>query len=142
MAVRRNTCGHPSRCRARSLIGLWRDRRRTNRGRCAAMTMSWRSPIAILLLALCAFAFAYLVLPSLVLAVALTLFFTRTGLLAGIWRLIAAHVIVCTPYVLRVSLPVLRRFDHTLEEASRNLGATPIATFFLVVLPIVRPGIV
>ena len=83
-----------------------------------------------------------LILPSLVLAVALTLFFTRTGLLAGTWRLIAAHVIVCTPYVLRVSLPVLRRFDHTLEEAARNLGATPVATFFLVVLPIVRPGII
>jgi putative spermidine/putrescine transport system permease protein len=83
-----------------------------------------------------------LILPSLVLAVALTLFFTRTGLLAGTWRLVAAHVVVCTPYVLRVSLPVLRRFDHTLEEAARNLGATQLATFFLVVLPIVRPGII
>jgi len=83
-----------------------------------------------------------LILPSLVLAVGLTLFFTRTGLLAGPWRLIAAHVVVCTPYVLRVSLPVLRRFDRSLEEAARNLGATPFQTFFLVVLPVVRPGIV
>ena len=83
-----------------------------------------------------------LILPSLVLAVGLTLFFTRTGLLTGPWRLIAAHVVVCTPYVLRVSLPVLRRFDRSLEEASRNLGATPFQTFFLVVLPVVRPGIV
>ena len=83
-----------------------------------------------------------LILPSLVLAVGLTLFFTRTGLLTGPWRLIAAHVVVCTPYVLRVSLPVLRRFDRSLEEAARNLGATPFQTFFLVVLPVVRPGIV
>jgi ABC-type spermidine/putrescine transport system permease subunit II len=37
---------------------------------------------------------------------------------------------------------VLRRFDHTLEEAAQNLGASPVATFFLVVLPIVRPGII
>jgi putative spermidine/putrescine transport system permease protein len=83
-----------------------------------------------------------LILPTLVLAVGLTLFFTRTGLLQGPWRLIAAHVIICIPYVLRVSLPVLRRFDRALEEAARNLGASPFAAFFLVVLPVVRPGIV
>lgn len=83
-----------------------------------------------------------LILPTLVLAVGLTLFFTRTGLLVGSWKLVAAHVIVCTPYVLRVSLPVLRRFDRSLEEAARNLGASPVAAFFLVVLPVVRPGIV
>ena len=34
------------------------------------MTMSWRSPIASLLLALCALAFVYLVLPILVIAIA------------------------------------------------------------------------
>lgn len=83
-----------------------------------------------------------LILPTLVLAVGLTLFFTRTGLLAGPWKLVAGHVIVCTPYVLRVSLPVLRRFDRSLEEAARNLGASPVTAFFLVVLPVVRPGII
>lgn len=83
-----------------------------------------------------------LILPTLVLAVGLTLFFTRTGFLTGPWKLVAGHVIVCTPYVLRVSLPVLRRFDRSLEEAARNLGASPVAAFFLVVLPVVRPGIV
>ncbi|MGO4173554.1 ABC transporter permease [Bosea sp. TAF32] len=83
-----------------------------------------------------------LILPTLVLAVGLTLFFTRTGLLVGSWKLVAGHVIVCTPYVLRVSLPVLRRFDRSLEEAARNLGASPVVAFFLVVLPVVRPGIV
>lgn len=83
-----------------------------------------------------------LILPTLVLAVGLTLFFSRYGLITGSWKLIAGHVIVCTPYVLRVSLPVLRRFDRSLEEAARNLGASPIAAFFLVVLPVVRPGVV
>lgn len=83
-----------------------------------------------------------LILPTLVLAVALSLYFTSIGLTAGTGRLVAAHVIVCTPYVIRVSLPVLRRFDRTLEEAARNLGATPLQVFFLILLPVVRPGIV
>lgn len=83
-----------------------------------------------------------LILPTLVLAVALSLLFTRLAVPASIGRLVGAHVVVCTPYVIRVSLPVLRRFDRTLEEAAQNLGASPIATFFLVLLPVVRPAIV
>jgi putative spermidine/putrescine transport system permease protein len=83
-----------------------------------------------------------LILPTLVLAVALSLFFSRLGLPPSIGRLVGAHVVVCIPYVIRVSLPVLRRFDRTLEEAAQNLGASPLATFFLVLLPVIRPAIV
>jgi putative spermidine/putrescine transport system permease protein len=83
-----------------------------------------------------------LMLPSLVLAVALTMFFSRLGVPGGMPRLVAAHVVICTPYVLRVTLPVLRRFDRALEEAALNLGATPFTAFRRVTLPVVRPGIV
>jgi putative spermidine/putrescine transport system permease protein len=83
-----------------------------------------------------------LILPTLVLAVSLSLFFTRTGLLTGTSRLVFAHIIVCTPYVIRVTLPVLRRFDRTLEEAAQNLGATPVQSFFLILLPVIKTGIV
>lgn len=81
-----------------------------------------------------------LILPTLVLAVGLTIFFAQSGFVGGPMRLIAAHVVVCTPYVIRVTLPVLRRFDRTLEEAAINLGASPLQTFFLVLLPVIRPG--
>ncbi len=83
-----------------------------------------------------------LILPTLVLAVGLSLYFTKIGFVAGTSRLIAAHLVVCIPYVIRVTLPILRRFDRTLEEAAQNLGASPFQTFYLILLPVIRPGII
>ena len=77
-----------------------------------------------------------LMLPTLVLAVALLLLASKLGIPATSERLIAAHLVITVPYVLRTSIPVLERFDRTLEEAAQDLGAGPLATFFLVTLPI------
>jgi putative spermidine/putrescine transport system permease protein len=82
-----------------------------------------------------------LVLPGLVLAVALTIFFARNPVAAGTNRLILAHLTICVPCVIRVVIPVLQRFDRSIEEAALNLGASPVAAFFLVTLPVVRPGV-
>ncbi len=81
-----------------------------------------------------------LVLPALVLSIALLILFSRIGFTAGTSRLIVAHLVICVPYVIRVSVPVLLRVDPTLEEAARSLGASPVATFFFVTLPVIRPG--
>ena len=81
-----------------------------------------------------------LVLPALVLSIALTLLFSRAGFTAGTPRLIVAHLVLCTPYVVRVALPVIQRVDVALEEAAQNLGASPVAGFLLVTLPAIRPG--
>ena len=81
-----------------------------------------------------------LVLPALVLSIALTLMFSRIGFTAGSARLIVAHLVICTPYVVRVALPVLQRLDPAQEEAARSLGASAFSTFFLVTLPAMRPG--
>jgi putative spermidine/putrescine transport system permease protein len=89
-----------------------------------------------------AFFLSPLVLPGLVLAVALTLFFAGTPLLPpGTTRLVAAHMVVGVPLVLRVMLPVLKRVDRSIEEAAQNLGASPVQAFFLVTLPALRPGL-
>jgi putative spermidine/putrescine transport system permease protein len=89
-----------------------------------------------------AFFLSPLVLPGLVLAVALTLFFASTPLVPpGMGRLVVSHLIVGVPLVLRVMLPVLRRVDRSVEEAAQNLGASPIKAFLLVTLPALRPGL-
>ena len=81
-----------------------------------------------------------LILPALVLSIALTLVFSRIGFTAGTPRLIIAHLVLCTPYVVRVALPVLQRLDVVLEEAAQNLGASPLTGLLLVTLPAIRPG--
>jgi putative spermidine/putrescine transport system permease protein len=81
-----------------------------------------------------------LILPGLVLAVALTIFFSRVPLASGTDRLILAHLVICVPCVIRVMIPVLQRFDRSIEEAAQNLGASPLLTFVLVTVPALRPG--
>jgi putative spermidine/putrescine transport system permease protein len=58
------------------------------------------------------------------------------------WGLIAAHVVITMPYVIRTTLAVLHNFDTSLEEAARGLGASPARSFFEVTLPIIRPGVI
>jgi putative spermidine/putrescine transport system permease protein len=82
-----------------------------------------------------------LMLPGLVLAVALTIFFAHLPLGAGTGRLALAHATICVPCVLRVAIPAFQRLDRSIEEAAQNLGAHPVLAFVLVSLPVVRPGI-
>jgi ABC-type spermidine/putrescine transport system permease subunit II/predicted deacylase len=81
-----------------------------------------------------------LILPTLVLSIGLTVLFSHVGFTSGSLRLAVAHLVICTPYVVRVALPVLQRLDPALEEAARSLGANPIVTFLRVTLPAIRPG--
>lgn len=83
-----------------------------------------------------------LVLPHLVLGAALLQFGTMIGLVRSFEALLVGHVVIVTPYVLRTVLPLLSSDQLAHEEASRDLGAGPVETFFRVTLPAIRPGIV
>ncbi|MFZ4532737.1 MAG: ABC transporter permease subunit, partial [Alsobacter sp.] len=58
------------------------------------------------------------------------------------FRLVAAHVLVTMPYLVRTLIASLTRFDMVLEEAARTLGASPLTTFFVITLPLIRPGLI
>jgi putative spermidine/putrescine transport system permease protein len=83
-----------------------------------------------------------LVLPHLVLGAALLQFGGAIGLTRSFTALLVGHVIIITPFVLRSVLPLLTPEQRALEEASMDLGAGPVTTFFLVVLPQIRSGLV
>ena len=60
--------------------------------------------------------------------------YTRIGLLIAL-------VFIGIPFIVRAVQPVLEKMDDQYEEAAYMLGATPIRTFFKVILPELRPAL-
>ena len=56
--------------------------------------------------------------------------------------LVAAHLLITIPWVVRSVAASLESTDPALEDQARSLGAGPFATLFLVTLPSARAGIV
>lgn len=55
---------------------------------------------------------------------------------------IAALVYLTVPFSVLLLFPALSRMDRSLLEAARTLGASPVRTFFSVVIPATRPAII
>jgi putative spermidine/putrescine transport system permease protein len=79
--------------------------------------------------------------PATVMGLSLLIFFSAAGLSGSMHGLVIAHTIVATPFVIRMVMASLGEFDPAVEEAARNLGAGWWRTFFLVTLPLIRPGL-
>lgn len=83
-----------------------------------------------------------LIIPLIVTAQALYLFFSALGMRTHFTNLMIAHTIVTIPYAIRTITASLQVFDITLEEAAMSLGANRLETFLKVTLPQIRPGVV
>lgn len=55
--------------------------------------------------------------------------------------IVVAMVFTSVPFVVRTVQPVLEEFGPEYEEASATLGASPIQTFFRVILPEIKPAL-
>ncbi|MEU4577303.1 ABC transporter permease [Nonomuraea sp. NPDC023979] len=82
------------------------------------------------------------VLPDLVIAIGLLLFFGMIQLTLGRYSVVLAHGLFAMAFVAAVVRTRLSGTDTSLEEASRDLGAGPVTTFVKVTLPQLAPGIV
>jgi putative spermidine/putrescine transport system permease protein len=89
-----------------------------------------------------------LMVPALVTGVALYYFSVTlwdiTGYAIGgtILGITIGHLTFGIPFVIRAVIAGHAHFDRALEEAAQNLGASPLATFWLVTLPVLRPSII
>lgn len=72
----------------------------------------------------------------------LFVFFSRLfGWNLGMMTVLIAHITFCVPYVILNVLPKLRQMDQNTYEAALDLGCTPVAAFFKVVIPEIMPGV-
>lgn len=81
------------------------------------------------------------VIPEIVLGISLLTIFTNVNIPRGMLTLILAHVSFSVPYVIFNVRARLSGYDNSIEEASLDLGANRITTFFEVTLPVLAPGI-
>ena len=81
------------------------------------------------------------VIPEIVLGISLLTIFSAVNVPRGMLTLILAHVSFCVPFVVFNVRARLSGYDSSIEEASMDLGANRIRTFFEVTLPVLWPGI-
>jgi spermidine/putrescine transport system permease protein len=84
-----------------------------------------------------------LVLPEIIIAVALLVVIRQVfDLDLSNWTVIAAHVVICTPFSIAILNGAFQNLDPSFTEAAMDLGETRWSAFRLVTLPLVTPGIV
>jgi len=92
-----------------------------------------------------------IVIPEICMGVALLLFFVKTGMMdlsvhlpwpLSLGNIVIAHVSFCFPFVAVVVRSRLVGFNRELEEASKDLGATEWQTFWSIIVPFMKPGLI
>ena len=86
--------------------------------------------------------FLTLVVPELVIAVSSLIFFVNVGFELGLVTMFLAHTVFNASLVLLVVRARFVSMGTSLEEASRDLGASALATFRQITLPRLAPAIV
>ncbi|WP_006245229.1 ABC transporter permease [Mycolicibacterium tusciae] len=80
--------------------------------------------------------------PEVVMGAALLTLFLDLGWAAGYTTILIAHIAFEVSFIAMTVRARVRGFDWTLEDASLDLGASPLRTFVKVTLPLIIPGIV
>ena len=82
-----------------------------------------------------------LVVPGVAAGLGFLILAAGLGVVTSRWVLIAAHVILVLPFVIRSVAVSVASLDPALERAAASLGARPARVFWRVTLPLLRPGL-
>lgn len=82
-----------------------------------------------------------IIVPEIVMAVALLIIFMKLGFALGMGSILIGHCTFCIPYAVVTIKGRISGDGYSLEEASMDLGANRIQTFFNVTLPSIMPGV-
>ena len=84
-----------------------------------------------------------LMVPGILLSLGLATLMREVGIPAAWWSsALGVHVVWTLPFGFLVMMAVFNRFDTSLEEAARDMGADEWTVFKEVTLPLILPGIV
>lgn len=83
-----------------------------------------------------------LILPGVITGVGFLSLFSLLHMKLSLWTVILAHGTALVSTVLTTVYARLLRLDRSMEEASRDLGANALVTFFRITLPNIRTAIV
>jgi spermidine/putrescine transport system permease protein len=81
------------------------------------------------------------IIPEVVMGIGLLAFFVMVGIHLGLGTITLAHIAFNIPFVALVVRARLHGFDKSIEEASMDLGANELVTFWRVTLPTIMPGV-
>ena len=107
----------------------------------ARYNFTLRGPLANLLL-------MPVIVPGVVLGTSMYVFHVEVengldvDVLGTFYALVAGHIVIVIPWVVRLVTASLAGVDRAIEEAAQNLGANAWVTFWRITLPSIRPGIV
>lgn len=80
------------------------------------------------------------IVPSIIVAVSLYIFFARVGLLGTFLGLLLGHTVLATPYVVLIMQAAIRGFDVRIEQVAATLGASQWQVLTRIVLPNLAPS--
>jgi ABC-type spermidine/putrescine transport system permease subunit II len=78
---------------------------------------------------------APMILPSIITAVSLYIFFARIGILGTFTGLVLGHTILAVPFVVLIMQTAFRSFDVRIEQVAATLGASQFRILGQIVLP-------
>lgn len=66
----------------------------------------------------------------------------RGGVSVGYTLVVLAHMVIAIPFVLRTILPEYRKMPLSYIQSSLTLGASPLRTFFLIEVPLLKGALI
>ncbi len=84
---------------------------------------------------------APLFVPTLVVIMGIHILFIRYGLADTFLGVVLVHLIPALPYFILVMSSVFANYAIEFEETARTLGASPLRTFWHIMLPTIWPGL-
>lgn len=86
--------------------------------------------------------FVMIIIPDIVTAIALLLFYRLAHIPLGFWSLLLAHITFCIPFVFITANARLATVDKKIIEAAQDLGASESTIVWKILAPLILPALI